>query len=94
MLAVEERGGADRAHTDAATFVGDAGAECGAFVAVGGEEAELHQFVRLEVPLEFGEEFGREAAFAELERGREVLAEAAQVGLLRAGERKIIHRPH
>jgi len=41
--------------------------------------------------LEFGEEGGSEAAFAELEGGFEVLAEAAEAGFLGAGQRELIH---
>lgn len=94
MLAVKKRGVADGADEHAAAFVGEAGAEGGAFGALGGEEAEFHQFSSIQTALKLGKKLGGEAAFAEVQRRREILAEAAKKGFLRAGEREVIHRGH
>ena len=85
LLAIEECGVADGAEADAAAFVGDLGAQGGAFVTFGAEKPELHELVGAEEFLQLGEELGREAAAPEFERGLEALAEAAEVGALGAG---------
>ncbi len=91
VLAVEEGGVADAADAEAAAFVGDLGAEGGAFVAVETEEAKFDELVGAELFLQFGEEGGGEAALAEFEGGLEGLAAAAEQGALGAGQRKVIH---
>jgi hypothetical protein len=91
ILPVEQRGVADGADAHAAAFVGDLRTEDFAFVAFGAEETELHQLVRAEEFVEFDKESRREAAFAELQRRVELLALAAEIRFLRAGERKVIH---
>lgn len=91
VLTVEERGVADGTDAYATTFVGDLVAEGGAFVAIESEEAEFDQLVGAEEFLKFVEKGGCEAAFAEFQRGLEGLADAAEMGFLRAGERKVVH---
>lgn len=66
-------------------------AEGGALVSVEAEEAEFHELVGVEELVEFVEEGGREAAFAEFEGGFEGLAAAAEGGFLGAGERQVLH---
>ncbi len=82
---------ADGAEAEATAFVGDLFAKGCAFVSVEAEEAEFHELAGAEKVLEFGEESGREAGLAEFQGGLEGLAEAAQAGFLRAGERQVIH---
>lgn len=81
----------DRADAHATAFVGDAIAEFGAFIAFGTEETNFHELVGVEAALEFFEELFAQTGFADLQRRIETLAEAAQVGFLRAGERKFVH---
>ena len=76
---------------DAATFVGDLVAECGAFGAFGPEETELYQLIAVQRALQFLEERWREPGAADLERRFEPLTEAAKVGFLCAAEREILH---
>ena len=92
VLTVEERGVAYRADAEAATFVSDLIAEGGALVSIQTKEAELHEFAGAKMFLQFCEEGWCEALFAQLQGRIESLAKAAQVGTLRAGERKLIHR--
>jgi len=90
-LAEEEGGGADGADPDATAFVGDLRGEDGAFVAVGGDEAELDELAGVQVFVELFEELGGESAFADFDGGFEGLADAAEKGFLRAGEWEFIH---
>jgi hypothetical protein len=90
-LAEEEGGGADGADPDATAFVGDLRGEGGAFVAFGGDEAELDELAGVQVFVELFEELGGEAVFADFDGGFEGLADAAEKGFLRAGEREFIH---
>jgi hypothetical protein len=64
IAAVKKRGVADRAHADAAAFVGNLRAESGAFIALGAEETKLYELVRAELFLQFGVERRSESAFA------------------------------
>ena len=91
VLAEEEGGVADGADAGDAEGGFDLGNEVGALVAVGALEADFHEFAGVEQAGEFALGGGREAGFADLERGFEGLAEAAQPGLLRAGEREVFH---
>ena len=90
-MAVEERGGADRAHEHATTFIGDLSGEGGAFIALGGDEANLDEFAGVQVLLKLDEKLGREAAFADFDGRFEGLADPAEKSFLRAGEREVIH---
>jgi hypothetical protein len=58
-------------------------------VAISAREADFLEFARVEQADELGLRGRREAGSADFERGFEGLAEAAQLGLLRAGERKV-----
>ena len=91
MAAVEKSGVADGADADAAAFIGDAVVEGGAVVAIDADVAKFDELVVVELALEFLKKFGREAGFAEFERGLKCLAEAAKVGFLRAGEGEVVH---
>ncbi len=91
VLAEEEGGvahGADAGDAEGGLDLGD---EIGALVAVGALEADFHELAGLEEAGEFALRRGREAGFADLEGGFEGLSEAAQLGLLRAGERDVFH---
>ena len=93
ILAIEERGVAHGADADAATFVSDLFAERGAFVAIGTEETQLHEFMSAQKFLELGEKFRRESAATDFQSVVERLPEATQVGPLGAGEREFVHQP-
>jgi hypothetical protein len=83
---VEKGGVAHGADTCALASLGDHDAKSGLFVAIRPEEAQFHQFVCAQMPLQFAEECWREPAFADFERRLQSLAESAQERLLRAGE--------
>ena len=81
----------DGTDAHASSLVRDLSAPRGPLIAVGSEKAQLHEFVRAQQFLEFGEELRGEAGAADLQVIRQPLAEPAQVGFLGAGERKVIH---
>jgi hypothetical protein len=91
VLTVEEGSVAHGAHPHAAAFIGDLGAKGGALVAFRPEETEFHQFMGPQLLLQFGEKRRGQPALAKLERRGELLAEAAEVGLLGTGEGKVVH---
>ena len=94
IAAVEERGVPNCADAHAAAFVGDLRAKRGALFAFGAEKAELHEFVRAELFLQFAEKRRREPAFAELQCRFELLAEATKKRFLRASEWEFVHFNH
>ena len=67
LATVKEGGVADRSDAHATAFVGDLGAESGAFIAISAEEAEFHQLVGVQDALYFLEKGRREAGFSNLE---------------------------
>jgi hypothetical protein len=91
VLAEEEGGVADGSDAGGGGVGLDLSDEGGAFVAVGTFEADFHEFAGFEEAGELALEGGGEAGFADLEGGVEGLAEAAEVGLLRAGEGDSFH---
>ena len=62
-----------------------------AFVALGAEETQLHELVGPQDFVQLDKEGRREPALADLQRGIEFLAQAAEMGFLRAGEGQVIH---
>lgn len=64
MLAIKQGGVADGSDKNAATLVGDLGAEWIAFVTFDPEKAQLYQFVGAQAMLQLGEEGRRESAFS------------------------------
>ena len=91
MMTVKERGMAHGADANAPAFVGDLVDQRGAFVAFDADEAEFDELVIVELALELLEKFGGESGFADLNDGIERLAESAEIGLLRAGKREVVH---
>lgn len=91
LMAIEKHGVADGADADAAAFSNDFFRERGAFIAFDADEAELDELVVVELLLEFVEELGREASFADFDYGIERLTESAEESLLGASEREIVH---
>ena len=55
------------------------------------DEAQFNKIVGAQGAAELGEKSGREALFADFNGRFEFLAEAAELGFLRAGEGKVFH---
>jgi hypothetical protein len=87
----KQRGVADRPDADAAAFVRDLFAQRSPLHAVGADKPQLHQLVGPQQPLQFLEEGGGDAGFADPNVVGEGLAQSTQVGTLGARERKFVH---
>lgn len=91
MRAEEQGGVAHRADADAAALVRDPLPERRPLLAIGADEAELHQFVGTQQPLQFLQESGGDTSLADPNVIRERLTKAAQVGTLGARKREFVH---
>lgn len=91
VLAEEERGVADGADAGDASFGLNTGNEGGALVTVRTFKAKFYELTSVDELGEQAEEGGREAGFADFDGGFEGLAETAEAGFLRAGERWVFH---
>ena len=83
---------ADGADAGAVTLGLNLRGECGTSSAVRvANKAQFNEIVGPEGATELGEKSGREALFADFNGRFEFLAEAAELGFLRAGEGKVFH---
>jgi len=86
LLPVKERGVSDGADAQTATIVSQFCAKRITFGAVETQKSQLDQFLRPKLQIQFREKCGRQSTFAQFEHRFEVLAEAAQMLLLCAGQ--------